>query len=86
MQQTNAVLAFDVEPELERIKAPTQITLGQHDMMTSSRFANRIKAAIPGSELVVFEGCAHAPLFEKVPEFNRAVLGFLQRRTRASAA
>ena len=86
LQQTNAVLAFDIESDLARIKAPTQITLGQYDMMTSLRFANRIKAAVPRSELVVFEGCAHAPLFEKVPEFNDAVLRFLKRSAKASAA
>jgi hypothetical protein len=37
--------------------------------------------------LVVFETCAHAPIYEAVEEFNQKTLGFLQSHTdrRASA-
>ena len=35
---------------------------------------------IRNSELVVFEGCAHAPIYEKVEEFNRRTLEFLGRQ------
>jgi hypothetical protein len=31
--------------------------------------------------LIVFEGCAHAPIYEKVDEFNLKTLEFLQRRS-----
>jgi pimeloyl-ACP methyl ester carboxylesterase len=30
------------------------------------------------SELVVFEGCAHAPIYENVEEFNQRTMGFLR--------
>ena len=33
------------------------------------------------AELVIFEGCAHAPIYEKVDEFNQATLEFLKRHT-----
>jgi hypothetical protein len=29
----------------------------------------------------VFEGCAHAQIYEKVEEFNQKTLQFLQRQT-----
>ena len=81
MRQTQAVLDHDVEPHLGKIKAPTQVTLGQHDMITSKRYADRIAAAISGTEVTVFEGCSHAVLYEKVEEFNKLTLDFLQRHS-----
>jgi pimeloyl-ACP methyl ester carboxylesterase len=43
-----------------------------------------LHSRIRNSEVLVFEGCAHAPIYEKVEEFNQKTLGFLQRH--ASAA
>jgi 3-oxoadipate enol-lactonase len=85
IQQSNAVITHDAEAQLNRITAPTQITFGRHDMATSTRFADRLKA-IRNSELLVFEGCAHAPIYEKVEEFNAKTLAFLQHHARAGAA
>jgi len=81
MRQSHAVIEHDVEPHLGRITAPTLITFGRHDMITSARFADRMKATIHGAQLTVFEGCAHAPIYEKVEEFNRKTLAFLQRHS-----
>ena len=53
--------------------------------MTSTRFAPRLQGAIHKSELLIFEGCAHAPLYEKVEEFNAKTLAFLQRHRAAVA-
>jgi pimeloyl-ACP methyl ester carboxylesterase len=60
MRQSNAVIAHDAEAQLGKIKAPTQITFGRYDMVTSTRFADRMRNNIQGAELIVFEGCAHA--------------------------
>ncbi len=79
LRQSNAVIAHDVEAALGRIKAPTLITFGRRDMVTSTRFAERMQRGISGSELLVFEGCAHAPIYEKVEEFNQRTLEFLGR-------
>jgi pimeloyl-ACP methyl ester carboxylesterase len=86
IQQSNAVIAHDVEAQLGRITAPTQITFGRYDLATSTRFADRMIGNIRDSELLVFEGCAHAPIYEKVEEFNQKTLRFLQRHTGAVAA
>jgi pimeloyl-ACP methyl ester carboxylesterase len=85
IQQSNAVIAHDAEAQLSRITAPSLITFGRHDVATSTRFANRLKA-IRNSELLIFEGCAHAPIYEKVEEFNAKTLGFLQRHAGSGAA
>jgi 3-oxoadipate enol-lactonase len=81
VRQTDAVLSHDVESQLEKIKAPTQITFGRWDMVTSTRFANKLKTNIHNSELIVFEGCSHAPIYESVDEFNQRTLEFLQRHS-----
>jgi len=80
VRQSNAVLAHDVESQLGSIKAPTQITFGRRDALTSTRFADRLRNGIRGSELVVFEDCAHAAMYERVEEFNTKTLAFLERQ------
>jgi pimeloyl-ACP methyl ester carboxylesterase len=79
LQESNAVIAHDIAAQLGRIKAPTQITFGRRDMLTSTRFADQMTSAIRGSELLIFDGCAHAPIYEKVEEFNQTTLAFLLR-------
>ena len=84
LQQSGAVLAHDVEAHLGRILAPTLITVGTRDQLTSARFADRLKGGIRDSELLVFDGCAHAALYERVEEFNQRTLGFLRRHVGAA--
>ncbi len=79
IRQSNAVIAHDALAQLGRIKAPTQITFGRHDTVTSTRFADAMKNGIKGSELLEFETCAHAAIYESVAEFNDKTLSFLQR-------
>ena len=79
MQQSDAVIAHDAEAQLPRITAPTQITFGRHDQVTSLRFAEPLTSAIKNNEFVIFEDCSHAPIYENVAEFNQKTLAFLQR-------
>jgi pimeloyl-ACP methyl ester carboxylesterase len=79
IRQSNAVITHDAVSQLARIKAPTQITFGRHDVVCSTRFADTMKSGIKGSELLVFETCAHAPIYESVAEFNEKTLSFLKR-------
>jgi pimeloyl-ACP methyl ester carboxylesterase len=81
IRASNAVIAHDAQAQLGKIRAPTQITFGRHDMVTSTRFADRLKSNIKGSELLIFEGCAHAPIYEKVDEFNQKTLAFLNKHS-----
>jgi pimeloyl-ACP methyl ester carboxylesterase len=79
LQQSEAVVAHDVEAQLGRITAPTQITFGRHDLVTSTRFADGMTSNIRGSELLTFENCSHAPIYEGTEEFNQKTLAFLRR-------
>jgi len=79
IRQSGAVLAHDATAVLGSIQAPTLITFGRHDLVTSTRFAAPLSEGIAGSEVLVFEDCSHAPIYENVEEFNQRTLAFLQR-------
>ena len=81
LRQSEAVLAHDAERALESIGAPTLITFGRHDLVTSTRFAGPLTDGIADNELIVFEDCAHAPIYENVEEFNEKTLAFLQQHS-----
>ena len=49
--------------------------------MTSTRFADAMKNGIKRSELLIFESCSHAPIYESVSEFDQKTLSFLSRQT-----
>jgi 3-oxoadipate enol-lactonase len=80
LQQSDAVIAHDAEAQLGKIRAPTQITFGRHDMATSTRFAESLKIGIERSEVHIFEDCSHAALYENVPAFNETTLTFLKKQ------
>jgi pimeloyl-ACP methyl ester carboxylesterase len=81
MRQSGAVLAHDATGVLGSIQAPTLITYGRHDIVTSTRFAAPLTEAIANTELIVFEDCAHAAIYENVEGFNTQTLDFLQRHS-----
>lgn len=82
IQESDAVMTHDVEAQLGKIRAPTQITFGRHDVVTSTRFADRLKDGIRNSETYIFDDCSHAPLYENVPAFNEKTLAFLTAHAR----
>ena len=81
IRQSGAVLAHDATAVLGSIQAPTLITFGRHDLVCSTRFAAPLSEAIGNSEVIVFEDCSHAPIYENIPSFNQATLAFLQKHS-----
>ena len=86
MKQATAVIEHDAEALLGRIKAPTQVTFGGRDQLTSLRFAETLTNGIEDAELLVFEDCAHATIYEKTEEFNERTLEFLKRNSQSMVA
>jgi len=80
LAQSAAVIAHDGSPVLGAITAPTLITFGAHDLVTSTGFADPLTSGIANSEVVVFDHLAHAGLHEDPEAFNRATLDFLLRQ------
>ena len=82
LRQSEAVLAHDARQVLGSIQAPTLITFGRHDMVTARPGSRtRSPTLYRAAELIVFEDCSHAPIYENVEEFNGQTLAFLQQHS-----
>ncbi len=72
--------AFDVTARIPAIVAPTLALAGRHDWIAPAREgAERIAAAIPGAQSVVFEESGHFPFIEEQDQFVRVVRAWLAR-------
>ena len=71
-----AVVAFDAEHELRRVRAPTLVLGGSTDPYYSPDLFRRTAAAIPGGRAVIFPGKGHLHAATSKAAANIA-LGFL---------
>lgn len=80
---TLAALAWNpsYDPKLERrlawVKCPTLIIWGKNDRLIPAEYAGAFQRLIANSELVMLDGTAHMPMFEKHEEWSRAICDFL---------
>jgi 3-oxoadipate enol-lactonase len=74
-----AVRDMDHRPLLGKIKAPTLVIAGRHDMATPLEANEFIKTNIAGASLTVLEA-SHLSNVEQPAAFTAAVLGFLRSR------
>jgi len=79
LEHSTAVIQHDVLDALSNVSAPTQITFGTEDVITSTRFLQPMKEALPHAEVELFEGCSHAPFLEDIDGFNSRTVEFLRR-------
>ena len=70
---------FDRREELAQIKVPTLLVAGSDDKVAPASVMERMKAKIPGAELVVLDRCGHLGPMDQPNEFNAALLSFLRR-------
>jgi pimeloyl-ACP methyl ester carboxylesterase len=71
------LLATDLGPKLERVRAPTLLIWGEHDTLVPPEVGERLRDRLPGAELAVIPGAAHNPMWDRPAAFNRLVLEFL---------
>jgi pimeloyl-ACP methyl ester carboxylesterase len=77
MAQCDAVAGHDAAGALARVAAPTLITYGARDALTSTRFAPALAEGIADARLVVFDHLSHAGFNEDPDAFTAATLSFL---------
>ena len=77
MAQSQAVLDHDASAVLGRIAAPTMVTYGARDVLTSTRFAPALMNAIPDARLVVWDHLSHAGFNEDPAVFTADTLAFM---------
>lgn len=63
----------------EHVKAPTLLIWGTRDGAVDLRSAEVLRRKLPQCELAMIEGAGHLPFEETPEEFNRVVMGFLER-------
>jgi len=62
--------------DLGAIRVPTLLTTGQYDEVTLDCHQT-ILERVPGSQILIFEGCSHMTMVEKPAEYARAVRAFI---------
>jgi proline iminopeptidase len=74
--QTWDLPAYDLVPELRRLRIPTLVVHGSHDFVPLDT-ARGIASAIAGSRSVVLDDCGHFAYLEQPERFVSAVTEFL---------
>ena len=71
--------------ELEKIRTPTHIVVGDEDPLTPPALSRTMATRIPGARLTIITGAGHLSNIEQPKTFNEAVLAFLlEHRERAA--
>ena len=76
--QIIAAVAFNAEPKLGHLKAPTLVISGDSDAIVPVQNSRNLASRIPGAELRIIEGGSHLFFIERSEEFNRTVIEFLK--------
>lgn len=76
-RRIDAILAFDRESQLGRIRTPTLVIGARDDGLTPAYFSEALARMIPGARLVLMEHGGHACSRTVSKEFDRHVLDFL---------
>ncbi|MGB8859598.1 MAG: alpha/beta fold hydrolase [Ilumatobacteraceae bacterium] len=86
--QVKAILDVDdsMSDQLSEVMAPTLVMVGNQDILTPRGDSEEIADRMPNAELVVISGAAHGFMVEHASTFNRVLLEFLGRVTRAQKA
>ena len=74
-----SLVAFDDRKLLPRIKVPTEIVVGQRDLLTPIWHSRYMVRHIPDAELVVLPACGHMVPFERREDLARLLVGWAER-------
>ncbi len=81
----HAIPKIDLTDRLHAIHCPALVIVGEEDPGTPVEMARAIHAALPTAELAILRSAAHLSNIEQREEFNRILLGFLDRVTGRTA-
>ena len=71
--------------ELENIRVPTHIVVGDEDTLTPPAMSRAMASRIPGARLSIIRGAGHLSNIEQPAAFNAATLPFLLEHRAATA-
>jgi proline-specific peptidase len=68
---------FDIFDQISNISSPTLLLAADRDILTPVREMRKMQEEIPDSKMLIIKDAGHAAFYEKMTEFNTAVLGFI---------
>jgi len=77
----HAIPKINVTDRLKEVRCPALVIVGEEDPGTPVAMAREIHAALPSAELAILRSAAHLSNLEQPEEFNRVLLGFLDKAT-----
>jgi 3-oxoadipate enol-lactonase len=77
----HALPKIDVTDRLREVPCPALVIVGEEDPGTPVPMARAIQTALPSAELAVLRSASHLSNLEQPHEFNRVLLGFLDKVT-----
>jgi aminoacrylate hydrolase len=75
----DAILKFDRQSDLGRVRTPTLVLGVEDDVLTPAHYSRTIAREIPGAELTIMKRGGHAASVTCSEEFNSIVLDYLGR-------
>ncbi len=73
---TNSAEGHDVRDALKSINIKTLVVAAEYDFLTPPYQQRKIVEAMPNAELLMFENCGHASMYEKPTLFTTSIIGF----------
>ena len=70
----------DQRNQFMKMKIPSNIILGQNDVLIKSKIKNQMEVLNTNTHCVIVENCGHAPFISKPTEINNLVHQFLNER------
>jgi 3-oxoadipate enol-lactonase len=72
-----ALAELDLRPQLQQIKVPVLVLVGEHDEATPPPMSRELAAGLPNARLKIVPGCAHVPQLQSPEVFLDAIGDFL---------
>src|SRR5260370_281087 len=81
----DALAGLDLRPELDKVKMPVLVVVGEHDEATPPPMSHELAAGLPQAHLKIIPGCAHVPQLQSPAIFLEMIGAFLPRANSAPA-
>ena len=77
----HAIPRINTTERLREVRCPALVIVGEDDSSTPVEMSRTIHAALPSAELAILRAASHLSNLEQPEEFNKVLLGFLDRVT-----
>lgn len=81
----DALASLDLRPELDKVKVPVLVLVGEHDEATPPPMSHELAAGLPQAHLEIIPGCAHVPQLQSPAIFLEIIGDFLPATNSAPA-